>query len=229
MMDDTIQLDMEFDTGCIVGCILKPEFSEYHKLTFDSIELTYPKKYTFDWKNCDGMFAPNYKTDTNCWHIDFKKHRLEVLKNDTIIRGDLEYPITYGKNHYGIFTKIPATLISNKDTIQTNYTYLIDTGTPFAFAILDPDKYFLRFKNKSNHEETSRKGNKYICRINLDRIYLSPNIIIDSLKSFINYGNGSFKPSCPESVGTIGLGIFKHFDTYIDLKNKKLILKSYKN
>lgn len=248
-----------FDSGCLIGCALfdstatrilgseivhkdPPKSWEWKKIEADSIKLggadfgdNTLNIYEYDH---EPMIGPMYATDTRVWHFDLDSCRFSILQEPAMTNPDITLPIVFATSKQGgkiaPFVRVPLRFICGADTLNTNYYYLFDTGTPFGVAITDPTVEMNDFVLRNKHIEyqnTFSLAAKDIVNINFFPSVVVRGYQFDSLKCVVNVGIRSVLSEFSRElakdvnpVGTIGLRLFKHFNFELDLKNECLRL-----
>lgn len=249
-------LEMLFDTGCMVGCLVPQSLAadyidasavaqsgtgvskiEVEDISLGGQSLNSNSIYYVPGKT-EAMIAPVYATEKRIWCFDFDNRMLSICETDTLPENAIVYPLLfakYGERRLAPFVNIPMTLSCKGDTLSTDYIYMLDTGTPYGFAITDPTPELEDFVRRIPHWEIEdsmcvkipdRKLFDFEVDIEMPSAAF-PNIrsVFDTgLRSFSrefkNYLTGIDKPI----AGTIGMRLLKHFNMILDLKNDRLIL-----
>lgn len=249
-------LDMLFDTGCMVGCLLPQSLAANYTdtstvaqsetgvskikvkdISLGGQSLNSNNIYQVPGK-IEAMIAPVYATEKRIWCFDFDNRIFSICETDTLPENAIVYPLLfakYGKRKLAPFVNIPMTLSYKDDTLSTDYIYMLDTGTPYGFAITDPtpelEDFVLRIPHWKIEDSMCVKipdRKLFDFEVNIEMPSTTfPNIrsVFDTgLRSFSgefkNYLTGIDKPI----VGTIGMRLLKHFNMILDLKNDRLIL-----
>ena len=152
-------LDMLFDTGCLVGCLVPQSTAANYtdsstiaesgsgisKIEVEDISLggqSQNSKSIFHVPSEIGAtIAPVYAKEKRIWCFDFDNHIFSIQETDTMPENAIVYPLLFAKHgdrKIAPFVNIPMTLSYGKDSLSTDYLYLLDTGTPYGFAITDP-------------------------------------------------------------------------------------------
>ena len=245
---DTSHVKMLFDSGCLVGCIISDSLankalydkeiayhpSGYGQVEADSIFVSgyqYSNTDVFVYKNFDySLIAPDYKDDRNVWSFNLDSF-LFSMRDSSRIKDGIQVPIVFSLREgqrSAPFVKLPLTLCSQGDTLETSYYYLLDTGTPTAFAVTDPPKELSDFISRHPHMEyldefSDKIKNRRVIQFYPDLIF--KGIRMEGAKCVVDTGMRSmqsdYKRKLPQDdapiVGTIGLRFLKHFNFDIDL------------
>ena len=154
---DTVE--MLFDTGCMVGCLLPRSVAANYtdastiaesstgvsKIEVESISLggqsLNSNKIYHVPSEIEAMIAPVYAKEKRIWCFDFDNRIFSICETDTLPENAIVYPLLFAKHgdrKLAPFVNIPMTLSYNDKSLSTDYLYLLDTGTPCGFAITDP-------------------------------------------------------------------------------------------
>lgn len=249
-------LEMLFDTGCLVGCLLPRSLAANYtdasavaesgtgvsKIDVESISLggqslNSNKIYHVPGK-IEAIIAPVYATERRIWCFDFDNRIFSICETDTLPENAIVYPLVFakkGNRKLAPFVNIPMTLSYNDKSLSTDYLYLLDTGTPYGFAITDPtpelEDFVLHIPHWKIEDSFStkipdRKLYDFEVDIEIPSATLSHirSVFDTGLRSFSgefrSYLSGIDKPI----AGTIGMRLLKHFNMILDLKNDRLIL-----
>ncbi|WP_418683806.1 hypothetical protein [Alistipes putredinis] len=265
VINATDTLEMLFDTGCLVGCMLPQSLAENYA---DSLTVTQSgavvshiavedislggrslndnRIYHVPDEEFDVvgpvdlacLIAPAYATEKRIWCFDFDNRMFSIRETDTLPENAIVYPLLFAKykdRKIAPFVNIPTTLSYGDRSLSTDYVYLLDTGTPYGFAITDPPAELEDFVSRIPHWKIEDR----FCAEIPDRQLLDFEVDIDmppfvlpdvrcdfdtGLRSyaeeFKNFLPGIGKPI----VGTLGMRILKHFNMILDFRNDRLIL-----
>lgn len=152
-------LEMLFDTGCMVGCLLPQSLAANYtgtstvaqsgsgasKIKVEDISLGGQSLNSNSIYHVPGevgaMIAPVYATEKRIWCFDFDNRIFSICETDTLPENAIVYPLLFAKHggrKLAPFVNIPMTLSYKDDSLSTDYLYMLDTGTPCGFAITDP-------------------------------------------------------------------------------------------
>ncbi len=256
IINATNTIEMFFDTGCMVSCLVSQSLAARYA---DSLTVMQPgtgvpsievgdislggqslnsNRIHYTPRQPDAMIAPAYATEERIWCFDFDNLRFSIRETDTLPENALVYPLlfaTYQHRRIAPFVNIPMTLSCGDRTLHTDYVYLLDTGTPYGFAITDPPAELADFVSHIPHwkiedrfcaEIPNRELLDFEVDINLSSCVLPHirNVFDTGLRSF----SGEFKPFLPgigkPIVGTLGMRLLKQFNMILDFKHARLIL-----
>lgn len=273
VMNDSVQLEMFFDTGSRRGPILwektylrhapdtkftsaerftyGSKHDEYPspKLSVDSIALGY--KYVTSLPPLspgkDGVLAPQYDNDRRVWEVNFEKGYLAIHDSVTVPADACILPLRFSKNRNQINVRMPIFYISGRDTLKTEYDYTIDTGSHFGVAYQEPTDDIVTFAQSGKHVKFQTALNPYSRMFPPQKPFLpkpppqmdySPDrIIIPGFRTLINVGVRidynmlpvfwNYTEAEKHNEGNLGIGFFKNFNFFIDLKDRRLILMNH--
>lgn len=256
IINATDTLEMCFDTGCMVPCLVPQSLAAHYA---DSLTAVQPgtgvpsievegislggrslnsNRIHYTPRQPEAMIAPAYATEERIWCFDFDNLQLSIRETDTLHENAIVYPLLFAKyedRKIAPFVNIPMTLSCGDRTLHTDYLYMLDTGTPYGFAITDPTAELADFVSHIPHWEIEDR----FCAKIPDRELLDFEVDIDlssvvlphvrcvfdtGLKSIANQFK-SFLPGIGKPiVGTLGMRLLKRFDMILDFKNERLIL-----
>lgn len=260
-INGTDTINAIFDTGALLYYSLNKSdydrlFPDYQRKNsmemFDSTRVNSINIVGFDYLgkeiisvNFESLFGPRYEVDYRMWSMDMENRVLSI--NDSI--DDSQYPLIYklffhkrGDKRIAPFVNIPISFTNGKDSINTDWCYLLDTGTPFSFEMTDPTDNFIDFADNSNpHKEIdiwmsdkmkdkkmtftadySLDGSEYQHNDMKIDIYTGVRSIRSEFRNIEKINGGK------RVVGTIGTQFLKNYNFVIDLKNERLLLKPVK-
>ena len=258
---DTSCVKLTFDTGCLIGCLIpdstalriipdkmvNSEFDEIRVIRVDSISIC---KNIYGSNNVNvirGFFSPQiapiYESDDRIWHLNLDSMRLSIDYTPSDYQDKLVFPIVFterkGKKNAPM-VNIPITYSQNGITIETNYYYLLDTGTPYGCVMTDPPVEMKEFVDRIKHislkdEMSAKIKNRIIEQFELNfgiSDMLVNGVLCEfdtAIRSFdLEFGK-KFEHVGKPLVGTIGMRFLKHFNFDIDLQNQLLVLSPNKS
>jgi len=256
IINETDTIEMLFDTGCIVGCMMSQSLAANYA---DSLTAVQPvngvpgievggislggqslnsNRIASVPAETEAVIAPVYATEERIWCFDFDKGLFSICETDTLPEDAVVYPLLFAKykdRKLAPFVNIPMTLSCGDRTLYTDYVYMLDTGTPYGFAITDPTAELSEFVSHIPHWKIEDS----FCAEIPDRELLDfevdiamppfdfPHVrcVFDTgLRSqsgeYRNYLRDINKPI----VGTLGMRLLKRFNMMLDFKNDRLIL-----
>ena len=181
VINATDTLEMLFDTGCLVGCMLPQSLAENYA---DSLTVTQPgavvshiavKDISLGGQSLNDnriyhvpdeefdvvgpvdlpcVIAPAYATEERIWCFDFDNRMFSIRETDTLPENAIVYPLLFAKykdRKIAPFVNIPMTLSYGDRSLSTDYVYLLDTGTPYGFCITDPPAELEDFVSRIPH------------------------------------------------------------------------------
>jgi hypothetical protein len=197
--------------------------------------------------NTNCIFGINYETDRRIWEINFENNFMKIHDNDTIPPNAIIIPLVVSDpdeilaNSYSCI-KMPLQLICGNDTLDTNAVYMLDTGTPDAFiATLNISERLKNFTAKTPHVDkidwlsiTGKLRRDFaLSYLNIPNIKMIENPSCRIMEGWfekmtdITKENHDTKYANDVKRGTIGVDLLKHFNVFIDLKNRRLILVNH--
>ena len=181
VINATDTLEMLFDTGCLVGCMLPQSLAENYA---DSLTVTQPgavvshiavKDISLGGQSLNDnriyhvpdeefdvvgpvdlpcVIAPAYATEERIWCFDFDNRMFSIRETDTLPENAIVYPLLFAKykdRKFAPFSNIPLSLSYVYRSLSTDYVYLLDTGTPYGFCITDPPAELEDFVSRIPH------------------------------------------------------------------------------
>lgn len=256
IINATDTIEMFFDTGCMVGCLMPQSLAanyadsltamqpgtgvpsiEVGGISLGGQSLNSNRIYCVS-AETEAQIAPVYATEERIWCFDFDNLRFSICETDTLPENAVVYPLLFAKyqnRKVAPFVNMPMTLSCGDRTLHTDYVYLLDTGTPYGFAITDPPAELSDFVSHIPHwkiedrfcaEIPNRELLDFEVDIDLSSSVLPHvrNVFDTGLRSF----SGEFKPFLPgiskPIVGTLGMRLLKQFNMILDFKHARLIL-----
>ena len=165
-------LEMFFDTGCLVGCLLPRSLATNYadSLSVAQSGVSVPKvevgdillggkslnsnSVSYVSAEIEPMIAPVYAKDNRIWCFDFDNRQFSICETDTLPENAIVFPLLFAKykgKKLAPFVNIPMSLFCGDATLSADYLYLLDTGTPCGFAITDPTRELEDFVSRIPH------------------------------------------------------------------------------
>lgn len=245
MLADSTSMWFEFDSGCANG------YANIDSATLDRIS-----KISTQTTNCDHislqinghnlsyryfinqhtqpLIGLNCKDSLKRWAINISQNRLDVIPDDNLMNMDRYCAIPIRIKH-GLLpiVELPITFYKNGQTYSFKRSFLVDTGTPTAFCITDPDRELMNFvgaiphcqyddalTEMFNRQGRARKHLKFI----LDSVAVQ-SFVVGRASCNIDVGVRSAREEFGDDViGTIGMGILKNFDVVFDYRDSQLLI-----
>lgn len=226
ILNATDTLEMLFDTGCLVGCLLPRSLAENYadslvvstqQGTASSIEV---KSISLGGQSLnsnivhhvpvetEATIAPVYATEERVWCFDLDNSIFSICETDTLPENAIVYPLLFAKykdRKIAPFVNIPMTLSCGDHSLSTDYIYLLDTGTPYGFTITDPPTELENFVSRIPHWEiednlcSENPGRKLLdFEVDID----TPDFILPHVRCVFDTGlrsmSGEFKGFLPD-------------------------------
>lgn len=183
----------------------------------------------------DGIICPQYAIDRRIWEINMANSYIRIHERDTVPPGAAIFPMRIESGRY-LYTKFPVTVIRGRDTLKTDREILIDYGSTsalwFEHSPLHSDPAVMEFFTSSPQPQAVEKEWCEEYTLMADKIILPDGMgtltsSTDSLKISLSVLNEEYYHE--ESVlkypaAIMGIGILRHWNVMLDLKNKRLIL-----
>ncbi len=183
----------------------------------------------------DGIICPQYAIDRRIWEINMTNSYIRIHERDTVPPGAAIFPMRIESGRY-LYTKFPVTVIRGRDTLKTDREILIDYGSTsalwFEHSPLHSDPAVMEFFTSSPQPQVVEKEWFEEYTLMADKIILPDGMgtltsSTDSLKISLTVLNEEYYHE--ESVlkypaAIMGIGILRHWNVMLDLKNKRLIL-----
>ena len=163
MLADSTSIELEFDSGCINGYAnidsvtlerisklqTQPNTSKQIALQVDGCNLSY--KYFIN-QQTKPLIGLNCKDSLRRWAVNISQNRLDIIPDDSIVNTD-KYCAIPIRIKYGLLpiAELPITFYKNGQAYSFKRSFLVDTGTPMAFCIMDPDGELMAFVNSIPH------------------------------------------------------------------------------
>ena len=245
MLADSTSIELEFDSGCINGYanidsatlerISKPQTqsnsSNQIALQVDGRNLSY--KYFIN-QQTRPLIGLNCKDSLRRWAVNLSQNILDIIPDDTLVNTD-KYCAIPIRIKYGLLpiAELPITFYKNGRAYSFKRSFLVDTGTPMAFCIMDPDSELMAFVNSIPHcqyddaltEMFNRQGRaREHIKFILDSVAVQ-SFVMGRASCNIDVGGRSTRKEFGDDViGTIGMGILKNFDMVFDYRGSQLLI-----
>ena len=245
MLADSTSIELEFDSGCANGYAnidsvtlerisklqTQPNTSKQIALQVDGRNLSY--KYFIN-QHTKPLIGLNCKDSLRRWAVTLSQNQLDIIPDDSLVNTD-KYCAIPIRIKYGLLpiAELPITFYKNGQAYSFKRSFLVDTGTPMAFCIMDPDDELMAFVNSIPHcqyddaltEMFNRQGRarKHIKFI-LDSVAVQ-SFVVGRASCDIDIGVRSTRKEFGDDViGTIGMGILKNFDMVFDYRDSQLLI-----
>ena len=245
MLVDSISMELELDSGCVNGHAIidsvtlervskqqtQSNLSNQIALQVDGYELSYRYFINHQTRPLIGL---NCKDSLRRWAINISQNRLDIIPDDSLVNTDKHCAIPI-RVKYGLLpiAELPITFYKNGRAYSFKRSFLVDTGTPMAFCIMDPDDELMAFVNSIphcqyddalaemfNHQGRAREHIKFI----LDSVAVQ-SFVVGRASCDIDIGVRSTRKEFGDDViGTIGMGILKNFDMVFDYRDSQLLI-----
>lgn len=183
----------------------------------------------------DGIICPQYAIDRRIWEINMTNSYIRIHERDTVPPGAAIFPMRIESGRY-LYTRFPVTVIRGRDTLKTDREILIDYGSTsalwFEHSPLHSDPAVMEFFTSSPQPQAVEKEWCEEYTLMADKIILPDGMgtltsSTDSLKISLTVLNEEYYHE--ESVlkypaAIMGIGILRHWNVMLDLKNKRFIL-----
>ena len=245
MLADSTAMEFEFDSGCVNGYAnidsatlerisklqTQSNTSNQIALQVDGHNLSY--KYFIN-QHTRPLIGLNCKDSLRRWAVNLSQNRLDIIPDDSLVNTDRYCAIPI-RVKYGLLpiAELPITFYKDGRAYSFKRSFLVDTGTPMAFCIMDPDNDMMNFVNSIPHCQYDDALTEMFNRQGRAREHIK--FILDSaaVQSFvvgrascdIDVGVRSTRKEFGEDViGTIGMGILKNFDMIFDYRDSQLLI-----
>ena len=245
MLADSTAMEFEFDSGCING------YANIDSATLERISRLQTQSNTsnqialqVDGRNLSYRYFINQHTrpliGLNCkdslrrWAVTLSQNRFDIIPDESLVNTD-KYCAIPIRIKYGLLpiAELPITFYKNGQAYSFKRSFLVDTGTPMAFCIMDPDSELMHFIETIPHCQYDDALTEMFIRQGRAREHIK--FILDSVavQSFvmgrascdIDVGVRSTRKEFGDDViGTIGMGILKHFDMVFDYRDSQLLI-----
>lgn len=245
MLADSTSIELEFDSGCINGYAnidsvtlerisklqTRPNTSKQIALQVDGRNLSY--KYFIN-QHTRPLIGLNCKDSLRRWAINISQNRLDIIPDDSLVNTDKHCAIPI-RIKYGLLptAELPITFYKNGQAYSFKRSFLVDTGTPMAFCIMDPDSELMHFIETIPHcqyddaltEIFNRQGRaREHIKFILDSVAVQ-SFVVGRASCDIDIGVRSTRKEFGDDViGTIGMGILKNFDMVFDYRDSQLLI-----
>lgn len=245
MLADSISMEFEFDSGCANGfanidsatleriSILQtlPNTSKQIALQVNGRNLSY--RYFIN-QHTRPLIGLNCKDSLGRWAVTLSQNRLDIIPDDSLVNTDSYCAIPI-RIKYGLLpiAELPITFYKNGQAYSFKRSFLVDTGTPMAFCIMDPDSELMAFVNSIPHcqyddaltEMFNRQGRaREHIKFILDSVAVQ-SFVVGRASCYIDIGVRSTRKEFGDDViGTIGMGILKNFDIVFDYRDSQLLI-----
>ena len=245
MQADSTAMEFEFDSGCVNGYAnidsvtlervsklqTQSNSSNQIALQVDGRNLSY--RYFIN-QHTRPLIGLNCKDSLRRWAINISQNRFAIIPDDSLVNTD-KYCAIPIRVKYGLLpiAELPITFYKNGRAYSFKRSFLVDTGTPMAFCIMDPDGELMAFVNSIPHCQYDDALTEIFNRQGRTREHI--NFLLDSVvvQSFvvgrascnIDVGVRSTRKEFGDDVvGTIGMGILKNFDLIFDYRDSRLLI-----
>ena len=245
MLADSTSIELEFDSGCANGYAnidsatlerisnfqTQPNNSDQIALQVNGRNLSY--KYFIN-QHTKPLIGLNCKDSLRRWVISLSQNRLDIIPDDSLVNTD-KYCAIPIRIKYGLLpiAELPITFYKNGRVYSFKRSFLVDTGTPMAFCIMDPDSELMRFietipncqyddalAEMFNRQGRAREHIKFI----LDSVAVQ-SFVVGRASCNIDVGvRSTCKEFGDDVIGTIGMGILKNFDMVFDYRDSQLLI-----
>ena len=245
MLADSISMELELDSGCVNGHAIidsvtlervpkqqtQSNLSNQIALQVDGYELSYRYFINHQTRPLIGL---NCKDSLRRWAINISQNRLDIIPDDSLVNTDKHCAIPI-RVKYGLLpiAELPITFYKNGQAYSFKRSFLVDTGTPMAFCIMDPYSELMNFVNAIPHfkyddaltevfnrQDRTREHIKFI----LDSVAVQ-SFVVGRASCDIDVGVRSTRKEFGDDViGTIGMGILKNFDMVFDYRDSQLLI-----
>ena len=233
MLADSTSIELEFDSGCTNGHAnidsvtlerisalqTQPNTPKQITLQVDGRNLSY--RYFIN-QHTKPLIGLNCKDSLGRWAVTLSQNRFDIIHDDSLVNTD-KYCAIPIRIKYGLLpiAELPITFYKNCQSNSFKRSFLVDTGTPMAFCIMDPDSELMAFVNSIPHcqyddaltevfnrQDRTREHIKFI----LDSVAVQ-SFVVERASCNIDVGVRSTRKEFGDDViGTIGMGILKNFD-----------------
>lgn len=243
MLADSTSMEFEFDSGCANGYAnidsatlerisklqTQPNNSNQIALQVDGRNFLY--RYFIN-QQTRPLIGLNCKDSLRRWAVSLSQKQLDIIPDDSLVNMDryCAIRITYGLLP---IAELPITFYKNGRVYSFKRSFLVDTGTPMAFCIMDPDSELMNFVDAIPHcqyddaltEMFNRQGRaRRHLRFILDSVAVQ-SFVVGRASCNIDVGVRSARKEFGDDViGTIGIGILKNFDMVFDYYDSQLLI-----
>ena len=245
MLADSTAMEVEFDSGCINGYAnidsatlerisrLQTQSNTSNQIALQVHGRNLSYKYFIN-QQTRPLIGLNCKDSLRRWAVSLSQNRLEIIPDDSLVNTDRYYAIPI-RIKYGLLSiaELPITFYKNGQAYSFKRSFLVDTGTPMAFCIMDPDSELMNFVNAIPHckyddaltEMFNRQGRaREHIKFILDSVAVQ-SFVVGRASCNIDIGvRSTRKEFGGDVVGTIGMGILKNFDMVFDYRGSQLLI-----
>ena len=168
----------------------------------------------------NGIFSIPTTDTSHVWELNFENKYLEIhsAEHFQMPAECILSPIVEAfQEKYCM--ELPLQLIYENDTLQTNDTYVIDTGNSFYDIILMPPAEAIDFLNRYDNDIWFAFAKNGIQR-NIVQAVAWNDFVIDSLHLYTFYQGHDLK--------NIGLNFLKRFNVFFDMRKRQIGLQPIK-
>ena len=245
MLADSTSIELELDSGCANGYAnidsatleriskiqTQPNTTNQIAMQVDGRNLSY--KYFIN-QHTRPLIGLNCKDSLRRWAVNISQNRLDIIPDDSIVNTD-KYCAIPIRIKYGLLpiAELPITFYKNGRVYSFKRSFLVDTGTPMAFCIMDPDSELMHFIETIPHcqyddaltEIFNRQGRaREHIKFILDSVAIQ-SFVVGRASCNIDIGVRSTRKEFGDDViGTIGMGILKNFDMVFDYHDSQLLI-----
>lgn len=245
MLADSTSMEFEFDSGCANGYAnidsatleriskiqTQPNTCNQIALQVDGRNLSY--RYFIN-QHTRPLIGLNCKDSLRRWAVTLSQNRFDIIPDDSLVNTD-KYCAIPIRIKYGLLpiAELPITFYKNGQAYSFKRSFLVDTGTPMAFCIMDPDSELMHFIETIPHcqyddaltEMFNRQGRaREHIKFILDSVAVQ-SFVMGRASCDIDVGVRSTRKEFGDDViGTIGMGILKHFDMVFDYRDSQLLI-----
>ena len=245
MLADSTSIELEFDSGCANGHAnidsvtlerisalqTQPNTPKQITLQVDGRNLSY--RYFIN-QHTKPLIGLNCKDSLGRWAVTLSQNRFDIIHDDSLVNTD-KYCAIPIRIKYGLLpiAELPITFYKNGQAYSFKRSFLVDTGTPMAFCIMDPDGELMAFVNSIPHcqyddtltEMFNRQGRaREHIKFILDSVVVQ-SFVVGQASCGIDVGVRSTRKEFGDDViGTIGMGILKNFDMVFDYRDSQLLI-----
>ncbi len=180
------------------------------------------------------LIGLNCKDSLKRWAVSLSQNRLDIIPDDSLVNTD-KYCAIPVRIKYGLLpiAELPITFYKNGQAYSFKRSFPVDTGTPNALCITDPDYKLLEFVGNIPHcryddaltEMFNRQGRSRMhIKFILDSVAVQ-SFVVGRASCNIDVGVRSTRKEFGDDViGTIGMGILKNFDMIFDYCDSQLLV-----
>jgi hypothetical protein len=172
----------------------------------------------------NGIFNIPKEDTTHVWELNFEKNYMEIHPTDSFImpEGCMILPVLKFRSESNQpYIQIPLQLVYDKDTLKSNYTYLMDTGMSYDMILGSPAEEITCFKNRGDWIWYSGDGNDIFWKNTLKAIAWG-DMIIDTLEVY------SSTEDHLSQIRYIGINLLKRFNVFFNMKTQQVGLQPIK-